>query len=198
MPVCKTNQEKAQRFNKQITTYNKTVFGCYALTPSRSAVVGRPGGGGTSGAQPVRKSVCLKKTWHRTLYKHWHLSNQHIHNNTTTTTKKKTPKTTTLRSTTILIPLAVVALSTYRLKCSRIRSSRIFSGKFPTQRWRVSLTILLRTLHGDALRSFHRQNYVRTQHNKTLRDRTTHYSSASTHYSTASDVTMAGSEPKPS
>lgn len=38
--------------------------------------------------RPVRKSVCLKKTWHRTLYKHWHLNNQHIHNNTTTTTKK--------------------------------------------------------------------------------------------------------------
>jgi len=49
----------------------------------------------------------------------------------------------------------------------------------------------------DALRSFHRQNHVRTQHNKSLRSRTTHYSSASTHYSTASDVTMAGSEPKP-
>lgn len=140
-----------QIFNKQqLTTYKiSSVLGCYGLTPSRSVMAGRPaGGGGTSGAEPVRKSVCLKKTWHRTLSKHWHLNNQHIHNNTITTTKR-TPKTTTLRSTSnILIPMAVEAPSTYRLKCSRIRSSRIFSGKFPTQRWRVSLTILLRTLHG--------------------------------------------------
>lgn len=45
---------------------------------------------------------------------------------------------------------------THRLKCSRIRSSRMFSGRFPTHKWRVSLTILLRTLHlgSDVVVSF--------------------------------------------
>lgn len=53
-----------------MTIGKKTLLGCYALTPSRSAVAGRPGEGGAGGAQPVSKSVCLKKTWHTTLYKH--------------------------------------------------------------------------------------------------------------------------------
>lgn len=38
---------------------------------------------------------------------------------------------------------------TYLLKCSRILSSRTVSGKFPTQRCRVSRTIVLQVLHGD-------------------------------------------------
>lgn len=46
--------------------------------------------------------------------------------------------------------------TTYRLKCSLMRSSRMFSGRFPTHRCRVSLTILLRTLHlgSDVVVSF--------------------------------------------
>jgi len=40
----------------------------------------------------------------------------------------------------------------YLLKCSRIFSSRILSGRFPTQRWRVSLTIMSPTLHHSGTR----------------------------------------------
>lgn len=40
---------------------------------------------------------------------------------------------------------------TYRLKCSNIFSSLMFSGKFPTQRCLVSLTILRRGLHGACI-----------------------------------------------
>lgn len=54
--------------------------------------------------------------------------------------------------------------STYRLKCSRIRSSRILSGKFPTHRCLVSLTILHCWPHQDiiALDSYTRphQTYI--------------------------------------
>lgn len=42
--------------------------------------------------------------------------------------------------------------STHLLKCSRIFSSRILSGRFPTQRWRVSLTIMSPTLHHSGTR----------------------------------------------
>jgi len=41
---------------------------------------------------------------------------------------------------------------THLLKCSRIFSSRILSGRFPTQRWRVSLTIMSPTLHHSGTR----------------------------------------------
>lgn len=43
-------------------------------------------------------------------------------------------------------------MDTYLLKCSRIFSSRILSGRFPTQRWRVSLTIMSPTLHHSGTR----------------------------------------------
>jgi len=42
--------------------------------------------------------------------------------------------------------------TTHLLKCSRIFSSRILSGRFPTQRWRVSLTIMSPTLHHSGTR----------------------------------------------
>ena len=84
MPVHKT-QETVYRLKSKWQNIRIALFGCYGLTPSWYAVAGKRRG---RRCRPVRKSVCLNKTWHRTLYKHWHLNNQHIHNNTTTTTKK--------------------------------------------------------------------------------------------------------------
>lgn len=47
------------------------------------------------------------------------------------------------------------------LKCSRILSSRTVSGKFPTQRCRVSRTIVVpQVLHGDDLSCFARDDRV--------------------------------------
>lgn len=46
-----------------------------------------------------------------------------------------------------ILPLPVISFA-YLLKWSIIRSSRMFSGKFPTQRCRVSLTIVVCICYG--------------------------------------------------
>lgn len=46
----------------------------------------------------------------------------------------------------------ICILNAYLWKCSLIRSSRVLSGKFATQRWRVSRTILPQLIHGGGLR----------------------------------------------
>lgn len=68
---------------------------------------------------------------------------------------------------------------TYRLKCSTMSSSRMLSGKFPTHRWRVSLTILQKSRHWELhhnfnsighnlKRNFHHNNtiFTCTEHTK--------------------------------
>lgn len=65
-------------------------------------------------------------------------------------------------------------MKSYRLKCSLMRSSRMFSGRFPTHRWRVSLTILLRTLHlgSDVVVSF---GDTLQRHTTLPEDKSTHW-----------------------
>lgn len=63
-----------------------------------------------------------------------------------------TPLAPSTTSSFDLASILTLCTRPYLLKCSRIFSSRILSGRFPTQRWRVSLTIMSPTLHHSGTR----------------------------------------------
>lgn len=67
-------------------------------------------------------------------------------------TVAQTPLPPNTTSSFDLASILTLCTRPYLLKCSRIFSSRILSGRFPTQRWRVSLTIMSPTLHHSGTR----------------------------------------------